>query len=418
MQKGFFRLIINFLMRYAFFILSLLFGTSVLGQNLTGKWLGELPQLNKDIKFKLELDIVQSGKTLSGISTFTTMDNHKVVFALTGSVNGRNIILDEYKAVSCDCENGLYLFCLKKMRGTFSVDSLNTLFAIDGTWTSDKSYNGKEYSASVCTPGQFTIVKPAAMRPLDGYYKKTNIPNATKITPYANQRESDVTFAKRVWREIDVRDKMNRYMASPKQRLIDVLLDAIATRDITAYDATATKGDPNGDEFLTRLTAAQARNRMADSSVVDIFDKNGQKTGSKIVPGELNPDSVVKFRIKEDWFFDKQRGIFEPRIIGIAPLIRVNAGDVKLDYQPAFWIYFPQARPILSSKEAINRSNDATGLSYDDVFMKRLFASYVVKESNDKDQRIRDYATGIDKLSESDRLKKRLMNWELGVWQY
>src|ERR1700758_4670625 len=47
-------------------------------------------------------------------------------------------------------------------------------------------------------------------RPLDGYYKKTNILSA-KVLPYPNLRESDVAYIKRVWREIDVREKMNQY---------------------------------------------------------------------------------------------------------------------------------------------------------------------------------------------------------------
>jgi gliding motility associated protien GldN len=128
---------------------------------------------------------------------------------------------------------------------------------------------------------------------------------------------------------------------------------------------------------------------------------------------------VVKFRIKEDWLYDKQRGIFEPRIIGIAPLIKVKiAGNVNnTEYQPAFWIYFPEARPLLATREAIRRDNDATGLSFDDVFMKRLFNSYVVKQSNDRDERIRDYAKGIDKLYEAEHQKLHLMGWELGLWQ-
>jgi hypothetical protein len=62
--------------------------------------------------------------------------------------------------------------------------------------------------------------------------------------------------------------------------------------------------------------------------------------------------------------------------------------------------------------------NDNTGLSFDDVFMKRIFTSYIVKVSNDKDERIKDYATGIDKLYESERIKKSLMDWELNLWQY
>jgi len=254
-------------------------------------------------------------------------------------------------------------------------------------------------------------------RPLDGYYKKTNILSA-KVTPYPNLRESDVAFAKRVWREIDVREKMNSYLASPKQRLIDVLLDAIASGELTAYSPIASKADPDGDSFAVPLTPGQAKSQLADSSVVDKFDKDGNKIGSVVKAGEVQPDSIVKFRIKEDWIFDKQRSIFEPRIIGIAPMVRPKAGSVELDYQPAFWIYFPDARPILAVKEVVSANSDATGLSFDDVFMKRIFTSYIVKESNDKDERIKDYMTGIDKLYESERVKKNLMDWELNLWSY
>ena len=276
--------------------------------------------------------------------------------------------------------------------------------------------------AAVDTSQKQTVAsgKPAKpfARPLDGYYKKTNILSA-KVTPYPNLRESDVAYAKRVWREIDTREKMNQFLSSPKGRLIEVFMDAIMAGELTAYDATpGQKGDVNGDEFSRPLTAAQARNKMADSTVVDKFDKNGDKIGSKLVAGEFNADSIVKFRIKEDWVFDKQRSIFEPRIVGIAPMVRVNVGGVKGDFQPAFWIYFPDARQILVTKEAVSKNSDATGLSFDDIFMKRMFSSYIVKVSNDKDERIKDYAQGIDKLYEAERVKKNLMDWELNLWQY
>ncbi|NCD71566.1 type IX secretion system ring subunit PorN/GldN [Mucilaginibacter agri] len=259
-------------------------------------------------------------------------------------------------------------------------------------------------------------------RPLDGYYKKNNLSNA-KVTPLPNLRESDVMFAKRVWREVDTRDKMNKYMSSPKARLIDILMEAIANGELTAYDPTPSKEDPSGDTFATPLTPGAAKSRVADSVMVDKFDKNtGDKIGSTMQAGEFNPDSVVRFRIKEDWIFDKQRSVFEPRIIGIAPLMKpkisgaLAGGDV--DYTPIFWVYFPEARQILATKEVVNRNNDATGLSYDDVFMKRLFNSYIVKVSNEKDERIKDYAQGIDRLYESEKVKKSLMDWELNLWSY
>ena len=278
------------------------------------------------------------------------------------------------------------------------------------------------------TPNTTTSAKPAGSdttkkgpgkafeHPLDGYFKKNNILSA-KVTPYPNLRESDAAFVKRVWREIDVREKMNQYLASPKQRLIDVLLAAIDAGELTAYDPTPSNEDPGGDKFLVPLGQGKARSRMADSAVVDKFDANGNKTGSTVQPGEMNPDSIVKFRIKEDWVFDRQRSIFEPRIIGIAPLIKVKIGTVE-DYQPAFWVYFSEARHILATKEIVSRNSDATGLSFDDAFVKRILTSYIVKQSNDKDERIKDYMNGIDRLYEAERMKKTLMDWELNLWEY
>jgi len=72
----------------------------------------------------------------------------------------------------------------------------------------------------------------------------------------------------------------------------------------------------------------------------------------------------------------------------------------------------------LVTKPAVNRNNDATGLSFDDLFMKRIFASYIVKESNSEDLRIKDYAVGIDKLYESERVKKELMDFEHDLWSF
>jgi gliding motility associated protien GldN len=278
-------------------------------------------------------------------------------------------------------------------------------------------------SINVQSPVVAAPIKPDTIKPLeklvDGYYAMTDMQNA-KPTPYHAVRQSDIIYKKRIWREIDLREKMNQFLASPKGRLIDALMDAISKDELTAFDPTPTKDDPNGDSGWTnRLTAEQAKLKLADSARVDIFNANGEKTGTRMAASDFQPDSVIKFRIKEDWIFDKQRSVWEPRIIGIAPMVKPSVGDgITLDYQPAFWIYFPQARQTLATKIAFNHNNDATNLSFDDVFLKRLFASYIVKESNDKDERIRDYADGIDRLYEAERIKKNLMDWELNLWQY
>ena len=292
------------------------------------------------------------------------------------------------------------------------------------------SKTAKKPSTAVASANEGIIQEPVAApastsaakvipidRPLDGYYKKDNILKAT-VTPYANLREADVMYKKRVWREIDLREKMNAIYASPKARLIDVIMNAIMAGELTAYSSASTKQDRGGDEFSNILKPEEAMAKFADSVVVPEFNDKGEQTGTRVQAGEFNPDSVTKFQIKEDWVFDKQRSIFEPRIVGIAPMVKIKAAGQDLGDVPAFWIYFPEARQIFVTKEVVSRNNDATGLSFDDMFMKRLFSSYIVKESNVDDLRIKDYAQGIDKLYESERVKKELMDYEHDLWSY
>ncbi|HOI88770.1 MAG TPA: gliding motility protein GldN, partial [Lentimicrobium sp.] len=87
-------------------------------------------------------------------------------------------------------------------------------------------------------------------------------------------------------------------------------------------------------------------------------------------------------------------------------------------YDPLFWIYFPEARPVLAKAEVFNRNNSAARKTYDDIFWKRMFTSYIYKEDNVYDRRISDYATGIDALMEAERVKTDLFMFEHNLWEF
>lgn len=280
--------------------------------------------------------------------------------------------------------------------------------------------------------------------PIDGYYVKADIFDR-KVIEYAPIRPADVAYVKRVWQEFDLRDKVNAIYASPKSNLMQILMEAVLAGELTAYDPTPTPEDPTGDSFKTILPADQVMGRFGgDSTLVEQYDDDGNVVSSHFEASDFNPDDVVRFRIKEDWIFDKQRSVFEPRIIGIAPLVTPKmdgagigdaadadgfgappfeigqaAPNMAADPYPAFWIYFPEARYILVNKEVATPHNDAGNISYDDVFIRRLFSSYIIKESNPEDLRIKDYiADGVERLYEAERVKKGLINFEQDLWAY
>ena len=154
-----------------------------------------------------------------------------------------------------------------------------------------------------------------------------------------------------------------------------------------------------------------------DTILVDRITEEGYDT----IPQAYCPEveDVRKFRIKEDWIFDKQTGIMKPRIIGICPVLRRydESGNFLGEF-PMFWIYYPDLRTVLMNKQSFNPFNNSQPISWDDVFEMRLFGSTIVKEENLYDRRIEDYATGIDALLEHDRIRMELFTIEHDLWDY
>jgi gliding motility associated protien GldN len=255
-----------------------------------------------------------------------------------------------------------------------------------------------------------TAKKKLKVPPKDGFYARKDI-DSTEMVPLADVREEDVFYAKRIWREIDLRDTVNSVLKSPKSRLIDVLIAAIKTEELTAYSPIDSA--LNEDDAFNNPMSADSASKAAAGTVEVSDNKTGTVT---TVTNDFNGDLFLKFRIKEDWIFDTKRSIFEPRIVGIAPL---KFNEVSKQWQPVFWVYYTEAREILTKKRLINTNNDASSLSFDDFFIRRLFSSYIVKESNPGDNKIRDIITDPrERLMESERIKKSVLDYEQGLWEY
>ena len=262
---------------------------------------------------------------------------------------------------------------------------------------------------------------------LDGAYQK-DIRDGDKsrmIQSYQHVREADVMWSTKIERVIDLREKMNQVFYYPllpindRQNLIDVLMQAINEGTITAY-GNAT----NDDEFQSPMSPSEVEligiMEGEKMSVEERFDPDLQEYYLDTTYNIFERSEVKSYRIKEEWFFDKQRSVMEVRIIGICPVIdRKNEDGVYTGKSSLFWVYFPEARKILSKAEVFNhRKNDAARLTYDDIFHKRFFSSRIVKESNKYDRKIEEYKQGIDALLEAEKIKEEIFNLEHDLWEY
>ncbi len=259
---------------------------------------------------------------------------------------------------------------------------------------------------------------------LDGVYVKEHIAER-KVIPYAHLREADVMWSKRVWRIIDLKEKLNHDLYYPEEpfngrkSLMQVIWDGV-TKDgtITAYADLlgSAAGDFEQSPVLPKAAIDTMFNKVERTELPDPDDPDVMIT--KEVPIPFEPMMVKSYRIKEDWFFDKQRSVMDVRIIGIAPVIEKKLEDGTTAPQTMFWIYYPEIRFTLVGAEVYNKFNDSERRSYEDIFWKRKFSSYIYKESNVYDRKIIEYATGLAALLEAERIKDEMRNFEHDLWEY
>jgi len=247
---------------------------------------------------------------------------------------------------------------------------------------------------------------------------------------YEHIREDDATYIQRVWREIDVHEKLNIpfvYKAESddgNQRFIMILLNAIKKGDVTAFSAVG--GD---DRFTTPLPFGQiAELLVGKPKTQQIPDWANDPDGSKgimkdtIITAEFNPDLVERYWIKEDVVFDKESSRMYTRILGIAPLQTILNDDGSFRaVTPIFWVYYPDLRPMLAKFDVYNGRNFGAKMSWEELFESRMFASRIIKSTinNPNDSYINSYVKDpILALLEGENIKDKIFNYEQDLWSY
>jgi gliding motility associated protien GldN len=263
------------------------------------------------------------------------------------------------------------------------------------------------------------VVKKS-LRP-DGAVDKSFINERTPL-PYENLRWDDALYSEKVWRELDLREKMNqpfRFEAEDdngSQMFFDILMNAIKKDSVVAF---------SDDRFTTPLAEAEMGNLTSGgpldtNAVRDPNDPN--KIVKWVVSQEsFDPKAITKLRIKEEWVFDREASRLFVRILGIAPVKTIQRGN-STQNEVMFWVYYPDLRKTLAKYEVYNPKNLGYGrMTWEELFESRMFSSYITKSTLDNPgnkvirQMIKD---PILALLEGDNIKERIFNYEQDLWSY
>jgi gliding motility associated protien GldN len=252
-------------------------------------------------------------------------------------------------------------------------------------------------------------------------------------------------WSKRIWRVLDLKEKKNHKLYYPLEKQNDrislfevIKYGALDEGSITLYDlggielddkfrfpVRPNNGNANDPEFKRKLETMFGQETQVDSiEIVDgvegpAIDDDGENIKITVVE-EYTSRDIVRYVLKEDWFFDKQRSMLDVRIIGISPVVYSrNPETLEIDgLKNLFWLYFPECRYVFQNFFVYNPDNDAQRMSFDDLFWKRDFSSYVQKESNVFDRAVSPNWDGLDALLQSEKVRNEIFTFEHDLWHF
>jgi gliding motility associated protien GldN len=258
--------------------------------------------------------------------------------------------------------------------------------------------------------------KPSLVR--DGVYDRVQHINSP-LRPQ-EVRENDLMYKKRIWREIDIREKQNMAFRYPGDdytgggQFIEIILDAVSKGKIKAYSNM-------DDRFTTALTREQIIDMLVGQpDTTWVTDPETQQEKMVIKRREFNPDVVTKYRLKEEWYIDRNIGRMQRQIIGIAPFKDIYNDDGSFRAsQAVFWLYYPEITSMLAQYEVFNPDNDVARMTWYEFFEGRYFASRIIKASNPFDYSFKEKGMGnLEALYEGQKTTEMLFNKEHDLWVY
>jgi len=207
------------------------------------------------------------------------------------------------------------------------------------------------------------------------------------------------------------------------------------------------------EEWVTYDPSSTAFLELEDNEKVDAYQRKWNAVAASVMPdtdfnsAEFEYSDVRKYIIKGVWYFDRISTELKYRPIAIGP-VAVSAedkyrqtndeagsdeedvsisnsveapGEADKEYTPMFWVFYPEARTVLSKAYAFNRKNMSKPFSFDRLINSRRFSGTIYKEANVyQDRNIRDYISNdaLMQLLESERIKEKIRNKEQDMWSY
>lgn len=285
-----------------------------------------------------------------------------------------------------------------------------------------------------------TMAQPVR-KPVEYAWQQEEVGPFSEPISYVYQRNADVMYYHTIWRQIDLREKMNHPLYFPQETrgtwrsMAQVIFDALDVQNTERTDALPIYSD----EYCTLpMSREDVKASLVEIKHTEQIDPETYEVIGEIeYPEPFTASQVLLYRVKEIWFFDKKRSLLDVRILELEPMIEyekeTNSGEPRPGEEEeeavgaiktkkrVGYILYDELRPYLAQQEVYNPKNNAQRVSLDDLMTwKREFSSYIYQEQNVyNDRQIDEYMSNArDQRIESERITEKIRKFEHDLWEF
>ncbi len=181
-------------------------------------------------------------------------------------------------------------------------------------------------------------------------------------------KQTGVVWKKQVAREVEIKsgDEKVHHLRdlSRDTTFLELIVNAVSAGKITAYS--------NWDHrFSTKLTIKEFNEMLVSRPDTQmIVDPITRKEKTVIITHDLDFEAIHKYRILEDWSFNRATGNTDVHIEGIAPIKEIFGEDGSFrGVQAMFWVKYNDLAAIMQHYEQYHPDKTIPALIWNDYFL-------------------------------------------------
>ncbi|GHT70893.1 hypothetical protein FACS1894155_00900 [Bacteroidia bacterium] len=196
---------------------------------------------------------------------------------------------------------------------------------------------------------------------------------------------NNMVWIREVYRDIDLRDEKNSPLYYPEQPLGDrmnfftLIFKLMSQNKIPGYKYL------DGREIFTdKYKINFAEDILKNYQITYTSQGAGNQVRYTVEDSDIPSNEVLRYTIKEAWYFDQATGMFSTKVLAIAPkLVRQDDEFADPVQIPLFWLLYEDIRPYISRSFIMTSDiNNALTYTIDDFFNKKMYDGGIVKTTN------------------------------------